>query len=129
MLNNIVKRKTKIIAGTSHHKLAYNISEKLDIKLTPTTIDAFANTEIRVEIHENIRGDDVFIIQTGCTNNATSINDYIMETMLLIDACKRSHANTITLILPNYPYARADKKDRPRVPISAKVVANMVGKL
>ncbi len=115
----------KLISGNSHPTLAAKVAEYLKVPLTPVTIDSFANTECRVEIHENIRAEDVFIIQTGAATSTHSINDIIMETMLLIDACKRSHANTITLITPNYPYARADKKDRPRVPISAKIIADM----
>lgn len=120
-----VARDIKLISGNSHPELADVVSRYLKIPLTPATIDQFANTEVRVEIHENIRGEDVFILQTGTSTPTKTINDIIMETMLLIDACKRSHANTITLITPNYPYARADKKDRPRVPISAKVIADM----
>lgn len=115
----------KLISGNSHPVLAAKVAKYLKIPLTPVTIDSFSNTECRVEIHENIRAEDVFIIQTGTATETHSINDIIMETMLLIDTCKRSHANTITLITPNYPYARADKKDRPRVPISAKIVADM----
>lgn len=115
----------KLIAGNSHPELAKAVSGYLKIPLTLATIDKFANTEIRVEIHENIRGEDVYIIQTGTATKEQSINDVIMETMLLIDTCRRSHAKKITLIMPNYPYARADKKDRPRVPISAKIIANM----
>ena len=117
--------KVKLIAGTSHPELAKVISAYLRVPLTPTVIDTFANSEIRVEIHENIRGENVYIIQTGTSTDTYSINDVIMETMLIIDTCRRSHANTITLIMPNYPYARADKKEKSRVPISAKIVANM----
>lgn len=124
-IDDIVRKDIKLIAGNSHPDLANAISAYLKVPLTPATIDTFANTEVRVEINENIRGEDVFILQTGTATATQTINDVIMETMLLIDACKRSDTKTITLIMPNYPYARADKKDRPRVPISAKVIADM----
>lgn len=124
-VDDVTKSNIKLISGNSHPELADAVSNYLRIPLTETTIDSFANTEIRVEIHENIRGDDVYIIQTGTATETQTINDVIMETMLLIDTCRRSHAKTITLIMPNYPYARADKKDRPRVPISAKIIADM----
>ena len=119
-------KKMKILTGSSHHKLAKEISSFLNINLVECILDKFNNNEIRVEIKENIRNEDVFIIQTGSNINGYTINDILMETMIMIDACKRSNAKTITLIMPFYPYARQDKKNESRSPISAKVVANML---
>ena len=104
-LNNIV-----LISGNSNKLLSDKISETLNIKLCERNIAKFSNTEIKINICENIRNKDVFIIQTGNSDDYNSVNDYIMETLLLIDACKRSMANTINLIMPCYPYARQDKK-------------------
>ena len=116
----------KLLAGSSHPKLANEISAFLGLQLTDCILDKFNNNEIRVEIKENIRNEDIFIIQTGANVVGYSINDILMETMIMIDACKRSNAKTITLIMPFYPYARQDKKNESRSPISAKVVANML---
>ena len=116
----------KLLAGSSHPKLANEISAFLGLQLTDCILDKFNNNEIRVEIKENIRNEDIFIIQTGANVVGYSINDILMETMIMIDACKRSNAKTITLIMPFYPYARQDKKNESRSSISAKVVANML---
>ena len=116
----------KLLAGSSHPRLANEISNFLNIKLTPCVLDKFNNNEIRVEIKENIRNEHVFIIQTGANVKDYSINDILIETMIMIDACKRSNSKSITLIMPFYPYARQDKKNESRSPISAKVVANML---
>lgn len=120
-LDNIV-----LLSGNSNKLLSEKISAYLNIHLCKRKISKFSNTEIKVNICENIRNKDVFIIQTGINDINNSINDYIMETLLLIDACKRSMANTINLIMPCYPYARQDKKENSREPISAKLFANML---
>tara|TARA_Y100000741_G_scaffold336739_1_gene295556 strand:+ start:1990 stop:2994 length:1005 start_codon:yes stop_codon:yes gene_type:complete len=120
-LDNIV-----LLSGNSNVLLSEKISKYLNIKLCNRKIAKFSNTEIKINICENIRNKDVFIVQTGTNDNNNSINDYIMETLLLIDACKRSMANTINLIMPCYPYARQDKKENSREPISAKLFANML---
>lgn len=116
----------KLLAGSSHLKLAKEIAKYLNIELINCVLDKFNNNEIHVEIKENIRNEEVFIIQTGSNIDGYSINDILMETMILIDACKRSDTKSITLIMPFYPYARQDKKNESRSPISAKVVANML---
>lgn len=116
----------KLLSGSSHPIMAKEIAKFLNINLTPCILEKFSNNEIRVEIRENIRKKDIFIIQTGANINDYSINDILMETMIMIDACKRSDVNSITLIMPFYPYARQDKKNESRSPISAKVVANML---
>ena len=120
-LDNIV-----LLSGNANKLLAEKISTHLNINLCECKISKFSNTEIKINICENIRNKDVFIIQTGTNDTINSVNDYIMETLLLIDACKRSMANTINLIMPCYPYARQDKKENSREPISAKLVANML---
>ena len=120
-LDNIV-----LLSGNSNVLLSEKISKYLNIKLCNRKIAKFSNTEIKINICENIRNKDVFIVQTGTNDYDNSINDYIMETLLLIDACKRSMANTINLIMPCYPYARQDKKENSREPISAKLFANML---
>ena len=120
-LDNIV-----LLSGNSNMLLSEKISKYLNIKLCNRKIAKFSNTEIKINICENIRNKDVFIVQTGTNDDNNSINDYIMETLLLIDTCKRSIANTINLIMPCYPYARQDKKENSREPISAKLFANML---
>ena len=120
-LNNVV-----LISGNSNIELGKLISEYLEIKLCKCNISKFSNTEIKVNICENIRNKDIFIIQ-GCNyDQNNSVNDYLMETLLIIDACKRSMANSVNLLMPSYPYARQDKKEESREPISAKLVANML---
>ena len=116
----------KILSGSSNMPLAKKISDHLNIPLCDCLLEKFSNTEIRVEIKENIRNEDVFIIQTGGYNDDYSINDFIMECLIMIDACKRSMAKSITLIMPCYAYARQDKKDESRAPISAKLFANLL---
>ena len=120
-LDNIV-----LLSGNSNKLLSEKISSQLNIDLCNRKISKFSNTEIKINICENIRNKDVFIIQTGTNDINNSINDYIMETLLLIDACKRSMANSINLIMPCYPYARQDKKESSREPISAKLFANIL---
>ena len=115
-LDNVV-----LLSGNSN-LLLIKISKYLNIKLCNRKIAKFSNTEIKINICENIRNKDVFIVQTGINDTNNSINDYIMETLLLIDACKRSMANTINLIMPRYPYALQDKKENSREPISAKLL-------
>ena len=118
----------KLISGSSHTKLSKTISEYLNIPLCDCILEKFSNTEIRVEIKDNIRNKDIFIIQTGGFNEINTVNDNLIETLIIIDACKRSMSKSITLIMPNYPYARQDKKNESRAPISAKLVANLLEK-
>ena len=118
----------KIISGSSNVSLSEKIADHLNVPICECLLEKFSNTEIRVEIKENIRNEDVFIIQTGGFSNSYSINDYIMECLIIIDACKRSMAKSITLICPCFPYARQDKKDESRAPISAKLLANLLEK-
>lgn len=124
----------KVITGRSNTDLSIKIieclvREKVIDGKANVIINTFANTEINVKIEESVRGDDVYIINTGSSfqNRATigSINDVLWETFELIDGCRRSSATSITVILPCYPYARSDKKDH-RGPISAKLVTDML---
>ncbi len=117
MKNNIA-----IISGNANAKLAKSICSHLGLSLDPVLADRFPDGEIRAQIQANIRGKDVFIIQSICT----SPNDYLMELLILIDAARRASAERVTAVLPYYGYARQDRKDRPRVPISAKLVANLI---
>jgi len=120
-MNNV-----KFIAGSSNKPLAQGIAKYFNKKLVSCIIDKFANSEIRVEICENIRGSEIFIIQTGGCDEHLNINDYVMETLLLVDTCKRAGVDRINVIFASFPYARSDKKDRPRGPVSAAVVINIL---
>lgn len=117
-----------VLSGTSHHKLSSQISKELGCDLCRCNITDFSNTEIKINIEENIRNKDIFIIETGTYGyyDSKSVNDYLMETFILIDACRRSNVNSINLIMPCYPYARQDKKEDSREPITAKLVATLL---
>lgn len=112
----------KIFTGTSHPEFAKEIAKYLDIPLSNATVNRFSDGEINVHISESVRGRDVFIIQP--TNSPT--NDNIMELLIMTDALKRSSANSITAIMPYFGYARQDRKAAPRVPITAKLIANLI---
>ncbi|MCK5012509.1 MAG: ribose-phosphate pyrophosphokinase [Candidatus Omnitrophica bacterium] len=111
-----------LFTGNSNPELAKSICDQLDISLTDVLVSRFSEGEIRVEIKENIRGKDVFILQSTCPPT----NDNLMELLILIDAARRASADRITAVLPYYGYARQDRKDQPRVPITAKLVANLI---
>lgn len=112
----------KIISGTSNPALSEAICSKLNIKTTPVLLSTFSDGEIRVEIQDNVRGDDVFVIQSTCC----PVNEHLMQLALLLDALKRSSARRVTAVLPYYGYARQDRKVSPRAPISAKLVADIL---
>ena len=114
---------TKIISG-SNLGLATQISDTLQIPLTSRKITHFRNGEICVSIQESVRNHDVFIVQTKGPSQST--NDMLMELLILIDACRRSAAKSIYVVLPCYPYSRQDKKEESREPITAKLVANLL---
>jgi len=116
------KNNIKIFAGTAHRGLAENIARRLGTSLEACKVSHFLNRETSVEIGTSVRGDDVFIV--GCGSG--EVNDNLMEMLIMINACKYASAERITAIIPNFPYARQDKKDKSRAPISAKLVANMV---
>jgi len=112
----------RIFGGSSHHELARLVSERLNLEMGRVKLKKFSNKESSVEIGESVRGEDVYIIQSGCGD----INDNLMELLIMINACKIASAARVTAVVPCYPYARQDKKDRSRAPISAKLVANML---
>ena len=112
----------KIVSGNSNLNLAQSVANHLNQKLVKTTIKRFADQEISVEIHENIRGEDVFVIQS----TSYPANDNLMELLLMLDALKRSSARRVTAVIPYFGYARQDRKSSPRSPISAKLVANLI---
>ena len=114
--------KLAIFSGNANPDLAKNICKYLKIKLSDVLVTRFSEGEIRVKINENVRGKDVFIVQPTCPPP----NDNLMELLIMIDALKRSSAQRITAVIPYFGYARQDRKDQPRVPITAKLVANLL---
>jgi len=112
----------KLVSGNSNKQLAIEIAKYLNISLVEATIKKFPDTEIFVEIQENVRGEDVFVIQS----TSFPANDHLMELLITIDALKRGSAKTIAAIMPYYGYGRQDRKSGPRSPISAKLVANLI---
>lgn len=112
----------KIIAGNSNIKLSQTIAEHCFATLVPAVITNFADGESSVEFSENVRGEDVFIIQSTCT----PVNDNMMELLIMIDAAKRSSAKRITAVIPYFGYARQDRKSASRTPITAKLVADLL---
>ncbi|MEE2754234.1 MAG: ribose-phosphate pyrophosphokinase [Candidatus Latescibacterota bacterium] len=118
----------KILAGNTNRALAEEICQHLGMPLGSANVTTFPGGETHVQIEENVRGSDVFIVQPICGNAdlGLSPNDGLMELLILIDAARRASARRITAVLPYYGSARQDRKDRPRVPITAKLVANML---
>lgn len=112
----------KVFTGTSNLPLAERIAEHLGVRIGDATVDRFADGEIRVKIQEDVRGADVFVVQSTCP----PVNESVMELVLLMDALRRASAERITAVIPYFGYARQDRKDEGRVPISAKAVANMI---
>jgi len=112
----------KIIACNSNRPLAEAVAATLHLKLANTSVRRFADMEVFVEIHENVRGEDVFLIQS----TSYPANDHLMELLITLDALRRSSARRITAVIPYFGYARQDRKAGPRTPISAKLVANLI---
>lgn len=112
----------KLMSGNSNLALANAVADYLDIPLTDASVKRFADDEIFVEIHENVRGEDVFIMQS----TSHPANDNLMELLIGIDALRRASAKRITAVIPYFGYARQDRKPGPRTPISAKLVANLI---
>jgi ribose-phosphate pyrophosphokinase len=112
----------KLMSGNSNLPLARAVSSYLEVPLTDASVRRFADDEIFVEIHENVRGEDVFVMQP--TNHPA--NDNLMELLIMIDALRRASAKRITAVMPYFGYARQDRKPGPRTPISAKLVANLI---
>jgi ribose-phosphate pyrophosphokinase len=115
-------KEIKLFSGNSNHPLAQEIADYLGIPLGEAEVSSFSDGEILVRIEENVRGADVFVLQS-C---ADPVNKHIMELFIMVDALKRSSASRITAVIPYYGYARQDRKDQPRVPITAKLVADLL---
>jgi ribose-phosphate pyrophosphokinase len=112
----------KIFSGNSNKNLANEIADVLDIPLGDATVSTFSDGEITVHINENVRGSDVYVVQSTCT----PVNNNLMELLLMVDALKRASAKRITAVIPYYGYARQDRKAQPRVPITARLVADLL---
>ena len=112
----------KIVACNSNRPLAEAVAKQLNLPLTKASVRRFADMEVFVEIHENIRGEDVFVIQS----TSYPANDNLMELLITLDALRRSSARRVTAVIPYFGYARQDRKSGPRTPISAKLVANLI---
>ncbi len=112
----------KLFSGNANRPLAEEIAQHLDMKLGDADVSRFSDGEVYVQINENVRGTDVFILQPTCP----PVNDTLMELLVMIDAFKRASARRITAVLPYYGYGRQDRKAQPRVPISAKLVADLI---
>jgi ribose-phosphate pyrophosphokinase len=112
----------KVLAGNSNRLLTEAVASYLRVPLTKCQVRRFADMEVFVEIQENVRGQDVFIVQS----TSYPANDHLMELLIMTDACRRASARRITAVLPYFGYARQDRKAGPRTPISAKLVANMI---
>ena len=115
-------RRIVLVSGTSNKTLSNQISDFLDVPLVDPQVRRFANGEIFCEIEKNVRGADVFVIQT----TSSPVNDNLMELLVMIDALKRASAASITAVVPHYGYSRQDRKASPRTPISAKLVADLI---
>lgn len=114
--------KLKVFSGSAHVELAKEICGLLEIELGQIAIHKFANDNIKVKIEENVRNADVFVIQPS----TIPVNEGLMELLIIIDAVKHASANRITAVVPYYPYARSDKKDEPRISITARLVADLL---
>jgi ribose-phosphate pyrophosphokinase len=117
----------KIFSGSAHPELARGIASFLRVPMGQSRLRRFPDTEVSFQIDENIRGTDVFVVQPTCATPGASVDQHLMELMIMVDAFRRSSAARITAVIPYYGYARQDRKDKPRVPISAKLVANVLG--
>ncbi len=117
-----MSRDIKIIGGSAHPQLARNICRHLGTELCPTRVVRFSNENLMVQIEENVREADVFVVQPSCP----PVSDGIVELLITIDALRHASAARITAVLPYFPYARSDKKDRPRISISARLMADLL---
>lgn len=114
--------KLAIFSGNAHLELTKDICKYLKVKLSDALVTKFSEGEARIKINENVRGKDVFVVQPTCPPS----NDNLMELLIIIDALKRASASGVTAVIPYFGYARQDRKDQPRVPITAKLVANLI---
>ncbi len=117
-----MSERLKVFSGNANKELAEEICDILHVPLGEAEIGRFSDGEIRLQIMQNVRGDDVFLVQPTCP----PVNDHVMELLIMVDALSRASARRITVVLPYYGYGRQDRKSEPRVPISAKLVANLI---
>jgi ribose-phosphate pyrophosphokinase len=121
----ITKKRLHIVAGAEQRELAEEVAARLGEQLGHVALAAFANGELHCRYGESIRGADVFIFQGHCSTSEMSINDALMEQLIMVDAARRASAKRITVVAPFYGYGRQDRKAEGREPITAKLVANM----
>ena len=121
----VAKKKLVLVAGRANPDLAQEVAERLGTELDPVSIAEFANGELHCRFSESIRGSDVFIFQTHCSTAGLSVNDAIMEQLIMVDAAKRASAKRISVVAPFYGYSRQDRKSEGREPITAKLLADM----
>ncbi|HYQ48450.1 MAG TPA: ribose-phosphate pyrophosphokinase [Thermodesulfovibrionales bacterium] len=115
-------QRLKLFSGSANRRLAEEVADTLGISLSDATVSTFSDGEIMIRVNENVRGCDVFVIQSTCV----PVNDHLVELLLMVDALKRASAARITAVIPYYGYSRQDRKVQPRVPISAKMVADLI---
>jgi len=118
----VVSSELKILSGNANRPLAQRIADYVGVRLGDATVTSFPDQETFVKINENIRGRDIFLVQP----TSPPANQHLMELLIMIDACRRASAARITAVMPFFGYARQDRKDQPRVPITAKLVANLI---
>jgi len=118
----MINKQLKLIAGNANPQLAEEISSELATEICDARVETFSDGEIRVRIHETVRGSDVFVLQSTCP----PVNDNLMELLIIIDALRRASARKVIAVVPYYGYGRQDRKDIGRVPISARLVANLL---
>ena len=114
--------KLRVFSGSSNPELAQEIADRLYLPMGEITITRFSNENIKVKINESVRGKDVFVIQTSCP----PVSDHIMELLVMLHAFKGASADRVTAVLPYFPYVRSDKKDEPRISITAKLMADLL---
>ena len=125
-MEQITQKKLYLVSGRVSEPLAHEVADLMGEELGEPNLAEFSNGEIHCKFSESIRGSDVFILQTHCHTEEISINDALMEQLIMVDAAKRASAKRITVVCPHYGYARQDRKTAPRAPISAKLVANLI---
>ncbi|NDF41424.1 MAG: ribose-phosphate diphosphokinase, partial [Actinobacteria bacterium] len=124
-IDKVTTKRMAIYSGRTHPDLATEVAEHLQVQLGEANIVEFANGELRPRFGESVRGGDVFVMQTHCGFNGRSINDSIMEQLIMIDAAYRASAKRVTAVCPFYGYARQDRKAEGREPITARMLADM----
>lgn len=121
----VTKKKLVLVSGRANHALAEEVAERLGTQLDPVALAEFANGELHCRFGESIRGSDVFIFQTHCSTDGLTVNDAVMEQLIMVDAAKRASAKRISIVAPFYGYSRQDRKAEGREPITAKLLADM----